>query len=169
MIIKDIKVTLFSIRNLKNFMKVTTKNIRRKNMKINAKYKISSNEFLSLLNKKEFSSIELLLKTIMEIICKDEISCIKDEIIEQAKKSNQIEIQIKTIKEISKENFLIEDIVKYIIVSYIINENLNLENVYKHMGYLEKNILDEIDICVSLLTDNLMAKDEMLFILIKFK
>jgi hypothetical protein len=138
-------------------------------MKINAKYKISSNEFLSLLNKKEFSSIELLLKTIMEIICKDEISCIKDEIIEQAKKFDEIEIQIKTIKEIFKGNFSIESNVKYIAIFYIMNENFDLENVYNHIDYLENNMKNEIDVCFSCSTNNLIPKEEVLVILIKFK
>jgi hypothetical protein len=135
-------------------------------MQINAVYNLTTDGFLKLINKRDLS-INIFIKSILDFLCKDEISCMKKEIIELSQKSNRIKIFIKTIYD-KDEIFIIEDHITDAIFYYVINDNFPLKKIYEHMGIIEKQLKEETNLSFVTSTDNLLFKKEILFISITF-
>ena len=140
-------------------------------MKIRAKFLMSKEDFLSLLNNKNVSITDKILKTVIEILISET--------------ENDININLSDIKfvlENGKEVFLgvvqgsQNDIYEYfleeldkskaLLVYFGINENYPFLKIQKYMNLLKKRVYDNGDVLFGTYTDNSLKNDEIFIILL---
>jgi hypothetical protein len=140
-------------------------------MNINAKYKLLRNELLNILTKNNLSTFENLVYSQIKILFRnkndsfDSIKIEKEKLIELAKLANEIEILIKSTKDLN-QNFFTEKNIQNLFLYYIINDTYPLNNLYSH---IKKFNLDEEKIYYGCEGDNLLKENEVIFIAIILK
>jgi len=137
-------------------------------MQIKASYQMLSNELLNVIKakKKKLLANEKLIYPIIEILFSDKDKKEKKDVIDLFQKSNIVNVDIISIKQIEDYEVDIKEDIEGIIVCYITNGNYLLLNIYEHMEYITSQLKNNIEVIFESVIDDSLSEKEVIFVLI---